>query len=140
MHGRRTVSTTHGAFERLVYARVWMAIGWALVALVVYLSLTPSMPSVNTGWDKTDHLLGYGVLMFWFRQAFAPRVVWIVFLILLGVAMEALQAQTSYRQPEVADMLANTMGVCIGFGLAVFTPLGSVVRRVDGVLASWLAR
>ncbi len=56
--------------------KLWLSIGWLLVALVVYLSLS-SDPPVMANDEKADvlayvalHLLVYGVLMLWFLQLY----------------------------------------------------------------------
>ena len=38
--------------------------------------------------------------------------------IALGVALEFVQATTPYRSFEIADMVANTVGVLFGWGIA----------------------
>ncbi|MDQ2694005.1 MAG: VanZ family protein [Pseudomonadota bacterium] len=126
---------THGSARALRYGRLWQGIGWLLVLTVMVLSLMPQPPQPpGLTWDKAQHLLAYGVLMLWFRQAFAPRRRWIGFLVLLGVGLECLQGLSGGRHFEYADMLANTLGVGCGLLLAA-TPLGTVAPRLD----RWLA-
>ena len=53
---------------------VWLAVGWAMVAGIVWLSLTPSPPKVDFEQsDKVGHFLAYGSLMFWFAQLYVAR-------------------------------------------------------------------
>jgi VanZ family protein len=102
---------------------LWFAIGWALVAYTLYVSLSSSPPD-GPGWlsDKLAHGLTYFVLAAWFAALFAPRAYVRVGLGLLGlgIAIELLQARTGYRTAEVADGLANLGGILAGlaFGLA----------------------
>jgi glycopeptide antibiotics resistance protein len=42
--------------------------------------------------------------------------------ILMGVALEFAQGATAYRSFEVADMLANTAGVILGWALVAAAP------------------
>ena len=97
-----------------------MAIGWCLVAAIVYLSLTPKPPDVGTG-DKLSHFAAYGTLMFWFALLYRPtrtRALYAAGFVAMGVAIEFLQGFTG-RHFEVADMLANTVGVVLGWAVAL---------------------
>lgn len=125
--------------QSLVYPRLWQAIGWLMLAWVVILSLMPHPPEPPVvTWDKAQHLLTYGVLMFWFRMAFG-NILWGVFLIGMGAGMEILQGESGYRDFEYADMLANSLGVLAGWLLAA-TPLGVFLARLDQWLALCLGR
>jgi len=120
--------------QRLLFPHVWQAIGWLLVAGVTALSVMPAPPEPPLmTWDKSNHLLAYATLMLWFRQAFSPRVRWILFLVALGVVLELIQGWLGYRDLEFTDMLANTLGVAGGLGLAK-TSLGSLVTWLDSAL------
>ena len=99
--------------------RVWQAIGLALIALVIYLSLTPD-PIVLPGerGDKYGHVIAYGTLMFWFAQLhmrIAVRVIWALIFIAMGIGLEFEQGLTDYRTFEVQDMVADAMGVLVGW-------------------------
>ena len=100
--------------------RLWVGIGWAMVAAIVWLSLTPSPPQVDVAYgDKIGHLASYAVLMFWFSQLYRTRIFYAAGFILMGVALEFVQGQLGYRGFEVADMLANALGVLAGWAAAV---------------------
>jgi VanZ family protein len=105
---------------------VWLAIGWAMVAAIVWLSLTPSPPKVDfEASDKLGHLLGYGTLMFWFSQLYVARKTRISYaagFAAMGVALEFLQGQLGYRSYEVLDMYANSFGVLLGWDAALILP------------------
>ena len=48
-----------------------LILGWALVALIIYLSLTPHPPSIHVAQgDKLGHAFGYPTTMFWFAQLY----------------------------------------------------------------------
>jgi len=90
-----------------------------LVVLVFYLSLRPepAQPPPQ-GLDKFEHLLAYGVLMFWFAHLeLVPRGRWRLALGLagMGVAIECLQGLIGHRQFSVTDMAANGAGVLAGW-------------------------
>lgn len=123
----------------LKFTRLWQGIGWLMVIAVVVVTLLPKPPKPPLiTWDKSQHLLSYGVLMFWFAQAFTGRVVWMGFLAGLGVVLEYLQGWFGYRQFDYVDMAANALGVLCGLLLAS-TPLGRLTRWLDHRLADlWL--
>ena len=118
----------------LAFARLWRTVAWLLVIAVIIVTLVPKPPQIGgTGWDKTDHLLAYGVLMWWFRQAFDKRWRWPLGLIALGVGLEILQGWFGYRYLELGDMVANSLGVAAGW-LLTLTPLGGVIAWLDNRL------
>ena len=105
---------------------LWLALGWALVAAIVWLSLTPSPPTVDfEQGDKVGHLAGYGALMLWFSQLYVERTTRIAYAVgfaAMGVALEFIQGALAYRSYEVFDMLANTLGVVAGWVAAIILP------------------
>lgn len=105
---------------------VWVAVGWGLVAAIVWLSLTPSPPKVDFAQsDKLGHLLAYGTLMFWFAQLYASRrtrLACAVGFAAMGVALEFVQGWTGYRDFDLYDMAANGIGVALGWTAAVILP------------------
>lgn len=107
-----------------------------MVIIVIWLSLTPQPPQVPDllAWDKSQHATAYTGLMYWFRQAFAPRWWWPAFLLALGIALECLQAYTDVRVADPADIVANSLGVAIGLALAL-SPLGGLLSAIDARLA-----
>lgn len=122
--------------DTLVFRRLWQALGWLMISLVVLFTLLPDPPKPPViSWDKGQHLLSYVVLMFWFRIAFAPRIFWVGFLVGLGVSLEFLQGWSGYRHFEYADMLTNSLGVLMGLLLAA-TPLRAWMARLDHWLAA----
>ena len=109
--------------------RAGLALGWAGVAAVIYLSLTPAPPRIDlTGGDKLGHLLAYAALTYWFCQFYfhKARLYYALGFVAMGIALEFAQGATGYRSFEVADMAANALGVAAGWGTALLLPL---VRR-----------
>ena len=107
----------------LRYRSVWLAAGWLLVGLVVYLSLMPNPPEPLSfsDADKLEHGLAYASLSLWFCQIYRQarqRVVVIAALVILGITLEFLQGYSGYRMFDIADMVANSFGVLLGFLLA----------------------
>lgn len=91
--------------------------GWALVATVCYLSLTPKPPKIDIGidfFDKISHFIAYASMMGWFVQIYQgtkTRIYYALGFIGMGVGIEILQGMGQARMFEYADMLANSFGV-----------------------------
>ena len=108
------------SFSKIRIAAV--SAGWALVAAVIWLSVTPR--PIETGIDQGDklgHLLAYGTLMFWFCVLYRPlrvRTLYAVGFIAMGIALEFVQGWLGYRSFEVADMVADAVGVALGWAAA----------------------
>jgi VanZ family protein len=120
--------------------RIWRAIGFGLVVLVVWLSLTPQPIEIPVEQgDKLGHITAYATLMFWFAQLdtrHRMRVGYAIGFVTLGVAMEFAQRLTDYRTFELADMGADAVGVL--FGWLVSPPrgpnmIGFVERMLSGL-------
>jgi VanZ family protein len=96
------------------------------VVVILWLSLTPQPPHVDFGSsDKVGHFLAYGTLMFWFCQlyrAMRTRVAYAAGFIAMGVAIEFLQRASGYRSFEVYDMVADALGVLLGWAVALAAP------------------
>lgn len=116
----------------LKYRRIWLSAGWLLVVLVVYFSLAPHPPEPLSfdNADKLEHLLAYALLSLWLNQLYLSRVLVVVALIALGVGLEYVQGWTGYRMFDVLDMLANSVGVLIGWLLAL-TSLGGLFVYIE---------
>jgi VanZ family protein len=114
--------------------RLWQTIGWMLVILVVYLSLTPSPVDFPVeGGDRYEHALAYATLMFWFAHlhaGFRARVGLAFGFVALGIGLEFAQQMTGYRSFQIADMLADAVGVGIGW-LAAPPRLPDVLRLIE---------
>ena len=120
----------------LRYRKLWLIIGYMLIIAVIYLSLTSSPVVIDTSLpyeDKLLHLLAYFAVTFWFMQIYHIRhhiIMWTVFFLCLGMVLEYLQGYDPNRYSEVADMVANTLGVMAGVGLAM-TPLRYVLVKFE---------
>ena len=100
--------------------QLWLAIGYAMVAFVIYLSVSSNPPDVELGFefqDKLFHALAYFILMFWFAQIYhlkKQRLIFALLFIALGIAMEGIQSFDPKRYAEFDDVVANSLGVAIG--------------------------
>lgn len=120
----------------LRYRKLWLLIGYLLIALVIFLSLTSSPVEIDTDLpyqDKLFHALAYFTLTFWFMQIyhFKHHVLrWVIFFLCLGLLLEYLQGFNPRRYSEVADIMANTLGVMLGVGLSM-TPLRYILLKFE---------
>ena len=100
-------------------AGYWKAAGWLGVGLIIAFSLTPAPPQIGIeNGDKLGHLAAYGLATLWFAQPYTAlrQRIWLaVGMVALGVGLEYAQRATGYRSFEVADMVADALGVAIGW-------------------------
>ncbi len=119
---------------RLRLRRLWHAVGAVLIAAIFYLSLTPNPVEIPVEQgDKAGHVLAYATLMFWYAQMHSSaraRFIHAIAFVAMGVAIEFLQRATGYRSFEVADMLADAVGVALGWMLAP-PRLPNLLRRFE---------
>ena len=102
----------------LSWFTLWLVLGWILVATVIYLSLTPHPIKLNIKQgDKLGHMLAYFSVMAWFAQLYTRRLHawWGLGFIGLGIALEYLQGWSGYRTFDYYDMLADAIGVAVGW-------------------------
>ena len=103
--------------------RILVALGWTWAGAIVWLSVTPSPPTVDFAEsDKLGHFIAYGVLMFWFSMLYlkrASRIAYAAGFIAMGIGLEFVQGWLGYRTYEVLDMVANAIGVLLGMALAL---------------------
>ena len=108
--------------EPLHHRPLWQAIGIALVAFVIYQSLTPAPIEVEVGeGNRLGHLTAYGTLMIWYCQLYSrrsTRLACMIGFVLLGIGLEVAQGFTGYRTFDPADMMANAAGTALGWLLA----------------------
>lgn len=116
--------------------KLWLLIGWVLILLVFALSLLPiEFELAGKGSDKLSHCMAYGTLMFWFSMlnpALARQLALALAFAAMGIGIEFLQRLTGYRTFEVADMIANSVGVLGGWGVAQ-TPLGRILLMAENI-------
>ncbi|HKC54181.1 MAG TPA: VanZ family protein [Burkholderiales bacterium] len=120
------------------HRRIWLLLGWGMVAAVVVLSLIPLDVDFVENEDKLAHFVAYGSLAFWFGMLIEgrSRQLWVALgFAAMGVVLEFLQGLTDYRTFEVADMIANAVGATTGWGLAQ-TPLRNVLEWVERLIAA----
>jgi VanZ family protein len=106
----------------------WPAIVWSLVILIATLSPGKAIPKVGFFQiDKVVHFFIFGILMFLSCYALKKthdytgkpvRFIRIALLysLALGIVIELIQQYVPGRGPSVADVVANSIGVALGYG------------------------
>jgi len=123
----------------LRFPRLWLTLGWILVALSLVACLLPGndIPNVPGMNDKSLHIVGYLALTLWFTGIY-PRsryVVIAVLLLLMGILVEFLQgAMHLGRFAEVRDVYADAAGIAAGVILALLL-LGGWAQRIEKLIA-----
>ena len=120
------------------HRRIWLLLGWGMVAAVVVLSLIPLDVDLVENEDKLAHFVAYGSLAFWFGILIEGRGRQISVALgfaAMGVVLEFLQGLTDYRTFEIGDMIANAIGATAGWGLAQ-TPLRNVLEWVERLIGA----
>lgn len=120
----------------LRYSRFWLWLGIAMLCVSMILALLPpGRPPPIGNFDKIVHLAAFAVFMTWFcgiyESRLAPRIAFM--LISYGVLMELLQGLTPTRQPDVADLVADGIGILLGWTLCA-----AGLRRWSALVESWL--
>jgi len=100
----------------------WLFAATAVIVMVLSLApLEPDAPSL--GWDKANHMAAFTLLALLGCRAYPSHTVFVLAgLLVYGGLIEILQSFTGYRRAEWADLLADALGL----------PLGWVVARLNG--------
>lgn len=129
--------------RNLHFRRIWIGLSLLLVCVSLWYFLAP-LPPDFARWlqipckDKVLHIFAFTALTGWFASLLA-NVRWrrlALCLVLYGIVIEVLQGIMGLgRQAEALDVVADCVGVAIGFSLATWFG----VRLLAGIDA-WLCR
>ncbi|MCU7373052.1 VanZ family protein [Paucibacter sp. O1-1] len=105
------------------HRRAWQLLLAVLLLVISYLALSSAPPpTLDSGWDKLNHLLAFGALGFCaFVGASTMRSRWLwgpLGLLGYGVLIELLQSQLPPRSADWRDVLADALGIALGLALA----------------------
>lgn len=118
-----TNKTEIGASRRALFiadrSSPWIWAFFTCVLAVLVLALLPSpTPMITTGWDKSNHLLAFGAMTCLGGKAFPRRLANILLgLLAYGALIEILQSFTPNRSADWLDLLADGLGILVGWGL-----------------------
>jgi VanZ family protein len=126
--------------RELRFIRLWLAIGFMLVGMVCFLTLTPSPPDMGDfpESDKIGHFFAYSVMMLWFGFIYLRGKHYMgvgLAFIVMGIVLELIQGMLGYRSFSYLDMGANACGVVLGWLLAR-TRLADALVYVEGRLSN----
>lgn len=101
---------------------IWILAFFACALAVLVLALMPSPPQeLSSGWDKSNHLLAFAVLTWLGGKAFPQRLaITLLGLLAYGALIEVLQSFTPTRSAEWLDLVADGMGILVGWALYSF--------------------
>jgi len=103
----------------------------SITILIVILSLINITQTIAiSSSDKVQHAIAYFTLSFFWLLALkdfkVKKVIILIACIALGIVLECIQGLTPHRFFEYLDMLANTVGVILGyFAFITFVKLRS---------------
>ena len=123
--------------NNLRYKKTWLLLGFAMIAFVVFETLTSSPIGIGVKIsDKILHITGYFGMMGWCVQIIhnsKHRLLLAAGFICMGITLEFLQAWGGARHFEIADMLANATGVGLAWLLAL-TRFSSILLLIESGL------
>lgn len=124
--------------DSLRFRFLWLAMGWGLVLAIVYLSLAPLPVAIPVEHgDKIGHLATYAGVMLWFAQLYSSitaRLLLAGGFVALGIGLEFAQLLTATRTFEIADMLADGIGVASGWFAAPPRTI-NFLKRIESAIS-----
>ena len=127
------------SFFKSPHRRIWISLGATIIAAIWLLSLIPHPPHIGfEGEDKVGHVVAYGVMMLWWSQILIRsrnHLIIAAAFVAMGILIEFVQRWTGWRTFEVADMIADAIGVALGWCIAC-TPAGSILVRFESAFLS----
>lgn len=92
-------------------------IAWCLALLVIILCVIPAPKLVEvSNVDKVEHALAFAALAFVFLRAYRHQVIWVITgCVAFGVGIELVQYFIPWRSAELADLVADIVGVLLGW-------------------------
>lgn len=98
---------------------IWRLIFFSALGAVMTLALLPTSGAQGfTGQDKLLHCITFAVLFLMACQGYPDQTYrkWLyIGLFFYGVSMELLQGQTAYRSMEILDLVADVLGITLGY-------------------------
>jgi VanZ family protein len=122
-------------------ARLWWAIGWAVVLYIAVSCLEPEryVPNLHL-WDKAEHALAFFGMSVWFgglvrRSRYALIA---LAMLLFGGGIEIAQGVMGLgRDADIRDFVADGVGITVAM-ILLYLGLGAWTRWVEGLI--WRSR
>ena len=90
---------------------------YLVIAAITILAVVPQEQAVvTTGWDKTNHVLAFWVLLILLDNAYPSSSLWsqkIAPLFAYGIVIEGIQSALPYRYFSLLDVCANVLGLLL---------------------------
>lgn len=94
-----------------------LAFGLCMLAILVLALMPTDVPIPSTGWDKSNHLLAFFVMALLGLRAYPGRTMAVLTgLVAYGVLIEVLQSFTPNRSADWQDIVADSVGLVVGWG------------------------
>lgn len=95
-----------------------LAFGFCVLAVLVLALMPNDVPIPGTGWDKSNHLLAFSVMALLGMRAFPGRTTAVLAgLLAYGVLIEVFQSFTPSRSADWHDVVADGVGLAVGWGM-----------------------
>ncbi|UJF24181.1 VanZ family protein [Suttonella sp. R2A3] len=104
----------------LRHYRVLIGLWLALVLIACVMPVSSEQPPTLPHIDKIVHALFYAPPMALALLAGGNVWRWVILLIVFALGIELIQSMLSYRSGDIFDMLANIVGMLLGFIVAKF--------------------
>ena len=126
---------------QLRLAKLWWALGWAIVLYITISCLEPPryVPNLHL-WDKLEHALAFFGMTVWFggltRRGRYPVIA--VLLALFGAGIEIAQGAMQWgRDEDIMDFVADSVGISVAL-VALYLGLGGWACWLERLI--WPAR
>jgi len=112
-----------------IHLLAWrLAFGICVVVVLVLALMPKDMVMPSTGWDKSNHLLAFFVLALLGLHAYPGRAMAVLAgLLTYGVLIEVLQSFTPNRSADWQDVVADSVGLVLGWSSRL---LGLFMRKL----------
>jgi len=105
-----------------------LAFGLCMLAVLVLALMPTNVPVPSTGWDKSNHLLAFSVMALLGHRACPGRTLAVLAgLLAYGALIEVLQSFTPNRSADWQDLVADAVGLALGWGAG---RLAQAMRRL----------
>lgn len=103
--------------------KIYRFIFWLCLTSIFVLATIPlNIPKIDVSYsDKINHVVAFIILWILFTHAYLLKI-WLAFIVLLGYGflLECIQRFIPYRDFSWLDLIADAVGLSIGFIMSFF--------------------
>ena len=127
--GNSNPASAHRRSSPAIPLLAWrLAFGFCVLAVLVLALMPTDVPMPSMGWDKSNHLLAFSVMALLGRRAYPGRTMALLAgLLAYGALIEVLQSFTPNRSADWQDLVADAVGLALGWGAG---RLAQAMRRL----------